>query len=83
MKPVKTEHTTTTIKLRGGTDENDLPAYAQPDGHGGRVICSVWKPTDDEREAIAKGENLRLAVWASGMPPVAIELTDERVIEEE
>jgi hypothetical protein len=43
------------------------------------VIASVWEPSDEERKAIAEGENVRLLVWAirGTQQPVAIDTTDE------
>lgn len=79
MDPVRTEHTERTIKLPGGSDANDLPAYTMPTEHG-NTICSVWKPTLEERERIANGENIRLIVWAQQTPPVAMDVTAEKVM---
>ena len=41
------------------------------------VIASVWEPTQEERAAIANGENIRLLVWGDGIPPFAMDTTDE------
>jgi hypothetical protein len=43
------------------------------------VICSVWVPSPEEREAIANGENIRLMVWGYGIPPFAMDTTDEKI----
>jgi hypothetical protein len=46
------------------------------------VVYSVWEPSDEERAAIAAGENVRLGVWWVGVfPPVSIGVTGEPVIE--
>lgn len=81
MKPVITENTDVNFILPGGTDENDLPAYRMFDSVRQPTICSVWQPTPEERVRLAAGENVRLVIWGTGQPPVAIDVTDERVIE--
>jgi|KBSMisStaDraftv2_1062788.scaffolds.fasta_scaffold588038_2 hypothetical protein len=78
MKPRRTHNTNRILRLPGGTEDNDLWFYAQEDHDGAPVICSVWQPTDAEREAIANGENVRLLIWWNGhFPPVAMDITDE------
>ena len=47
------------------------------DHNGYPVICSVWEPSQKEREAIARGENIRLLVWGQGIPPFGMDITDE------
>lgn len=78
MKPRRTVHTNRVFSLPGGTEDNDLWTYvvATDDGPG---IASVWVPTDEERVAIAAGENIRLIVFGVGMPPVLLDLTDEQL----
>jgi len=77
MKPRRTVHSTRALTLPGGTEDNDLWIYNMPDEQGNNVICSVWEPTPQQRDAIAKGENIRLLVWGRGHPPVAMDTTDE------
>jgi hypothetical protein len=81
VKPHRTINTSVTFLLPGGTAENNLPAYAMEDEEGNIVICSVWVPTDDERKKIANGWNPRLILWGDQQPPVAIDLTDEKLDE--
>lgn len=52
-----------------------LPAIIYDDGK----VCTEWRLTEDERQRIARGENLRLWVWTFGQPlqPVALEVTTE------
>lgn len=52
-----------------------LPALVYPDGK----VLTEWTFTDEERAAIARGENVRLWVWTFGHPlqPVALEVTSE------
>lgn len=60
-----------------------LPALVYQDGK----ILTEWRFTEEERSAIARGENLRLWIWSSGAPikvderrhfnPIALEITSE------
>jgi len=65
------------IRLPGGTEDNDLWVYDMIDNESHHVICSVWEPSKEQREAIANGENIRLIVWSDRMSPVAMDTTDE------
>lgn len=53
-----------------------LPALLYPDGK----VLTEWSFTEEERAAVARGENLRLWIWTGNRPlqPVALEVTDER-----
>ena len=77
MRPRRTHQSTRVFRLPGGTEDNDLWVYDLEDEHGFHVIASVWKPTDEERVAIANGENIRLLIWGDGIPPMAMSTTDE------
>lgn len=77
MRARRTEHTNRVLKLPGGTEDNDLWFY-EVEQDGQRIICSVWVPTEEERNRIANGENIRLLVWG-GHPPVALDITDEKI----
>lgn len=79
MKPAHTEHTNRTYKLRGGTDENDLPTYQHFTQSGHLITSSVWVPTDAQRKAIADGENIRLNIFGNRIAPCAIDTTDEQI----
>lgn len=54
-----------------------LPALLYADGK----ILTEWTFSEDERAAVARGENLRLWIWTFGKPlqPIALQLTDERI----
>jgi hypothetical protein len=78
MKPIRTPSLRHTLKLSGGTDENDLPYTHGDDGEGHHVFLTVWEPTQQERAAILEGANIVLMVWGTGHPPVAMNLTDEQ-----
>ena len=79
MKPVATVNSTTIHQLVGGTRENDLPSEVRTDSDGSLTVTSVWEPTEEERDLIAEGYNIRLVVWG-GQPPVALSVTDEETI---
>lgn len=79
MKPRRTHNTNRVARLPGGTEDNDLWFYVAKDTRDNHLVCTVWAPTDKERERIANGENIRLDIWvsATSIPPVGIEVTDE------
>lgn len=79
MRSRRTVNTDHVFRLPDGTEDNDLFVYRVEDDSGHSIIASVWVPTDKEREAIANGENIRLLVWGTGHPPVAMDLTDEQL----
>jgi hypothetical protein len=76
MRPRRTVNTDCVYGLPGGTEDNDLWTYRISTNEGPGV-ASVWVPTDEERAAIAAGENIRLIVFGTMLPPVALDLTDE------
>lgn len=76
MKPRRTPDSNVVFHLPGGNEDNDLWAEATLDTSGRRVICSVWQFTDEERQAVAEGANIELVVWGSGVPPLAVHITD-------
>jgi hypothetical protein len=53
-----------------------LPALVFADGK----ILTEWCFTEEERAAIARGENIRLWVWTFGkaLQPVMLEVTNEQ-----
>jgi len=78
MKPRRTHRSTTVFTLTGGTEGNDLYAEQRVmEETGNPVLGSVWVPTDEERQQIAAGWNVKLWVWGESHPPVAILTTDE------
>lgn len=77
MKGRRTHNSTRVFRLPGGNEDNDLWVYDIVDNVGNHVIASVWEPSKKERERIANGENIRLLVWGDGIPPFAIDTTDE------
>jgi len=79
MRNRRTEFCDTVHELPGGNEDNDLWAYATEDSHKNEIIASVWVPTDEEREKIANGWNVRLLVWGKRTPPVAVDITDEKL----
>ena len=77
MRARRTHNTSRVFRLPGGTEDNDLWVYDIVDGEGNHVIASVWEPSRKERDLIFAGENIRLLVWGDGIPPFAMDLTDE------
>lgn len=78
MKPRRTPSSNRVYRLAGGTEDNDLWVCETFDSlqPAQTVVCSVWELTDDERQRVADGENIELAVWG-GQPPVALQVTAE------
>lgn len=72
MNTRRTHNSNFTFRLEGGTEDNDL--WVHRDEENG-LITSTWVPTDEERVAIANGENIELIVWGQGHPPVALRTT--------
>lgn len=70
MRPIRTTASNFTFL---GPDPSiaDLPCQRE-DG----VTRSVFKLTDEERERIAAGGNLELAMWCDGHPPISLAVTD-------
>lgn len=79
MNPERTVNSNVTFKLPGGTSENDLPGYRIKDSFGNIVCCSVWVPSEEEREQIAKGDNIRVVIWGQTVPPMDVQITDEEL----
>lgn len=77
MRARRTHNSTRVFRLPGGNEDNDLWVYDTPDSENNNVICSVWVPSDEEREMIANGLNIRLLVWGTGIAPLAMDITDE------
>lgn len=80
MQPVEqfpVEGTRPVVFARDQPEYDPLPALVFPDGK----IVTEWTFTEEERAAIAKGENLRLWIWTFGqrLQPVALQITDERI----
>lgn len=69
-------------RLPGGNEDNDLWAmqYEVDDTIMGltTAVTSVFVPTDEQRQAIADGQNISLTVLG-GQPPVMLHLTDEPI----
>jgi hypothetical protein len=87
MKAIKTEHSNHNFGPPKGQEDviTDLPCEIEDDVPGyarGRVIWSVWEPSEGERRAIANGQNIKLGVgWIGGFPPVSVGVTAETKVE--
>lgn len=78
MRPRRSPVSNKVFRLPGGNEDNDLWVEETEDTSGQPVICSLWVPSDEEREQIAGGGNVELLVWGTGTPPVAVSVTDQR-----
>lgn len=84
MKGIKTENSNHNFGPPNGHEDSvdDLPCEWVEDEEGNRVVRSVWKISDEERQMIANGANILLDLWWIGaFPPVAVGVTDEKEIE--
>jgi len=90
MRPVEqfeAEGTTLVLIAKDQPEYLTLPALVFPDGK----VLTEWQPSEAERTAIARGENVRLWIWvfprrcagcgaveAGKLQPVVLDVTDER-----
>lgn len=86
MRPIKTDRSNFTYK--GPTpDIMDLPCERAtcPGGgamDGGRVVYSVWEPSEEERAFVARGGNIKLGIYAmEPIPPVSLQIVHEKEAE--
>ena len=81
MKPIKTNRSNFTY--RGPTpDIMDLPCErARLEGgpqDGGSAVYSVWEPSPEEREFVARGGNIKLGIYGmEPIPPVSLQIVHE------
>lgn len=86
MRSARSEFSTTEHRMPPDNDpDRSLWTYyelVQDEGSDepARVLASVWVPTLEERDAIAAGANIRLLMWARRTPPVAMDVTTEKII---
>jgi hypothetical protein len=78
LTPIKTKHTNIMYGAPAGWDaERDGECVALPvakDAQG--VMHSFWQPTETDIANILAGMPIRLSVFSSSHPPVAINITD-------
>lgn len=79
MKPRRTAESDGVLVLPGGNEDNDLWYQHGSTVSGVHAFLTVWEFTDEERQEIADGKNLRLAVLGHNHPPVILELTDVKL----
>lgn len=73
MTPIRTPLTDTVDMGPIGSDIGPLPSWREHDPRRGtNVVMSVWRPTEQERAAIARGANVLLAVYQDPIPPVYV-----------
>lgn len=78
MEPIATELSNFTYR-GNSSDVIDLPCEVHLDGDGNQqIVASVWEPSDEEREAIREGANIKLFMFSSTpISPVWMETTLE------
>jgi hypothetical protein len=91
LRPRRTHNSTNVYVLEGGNEDNDLwaergetgalPPAKSPvafdrseDGHA--IIRSTFVPNQQQRAAIAAGENVELVIFGEAQPPVMLLVTD-------
>lgn len=72
MKPRRTHTSDGVLRLIGGNEDSDLWYELVQDDNGNPAIETIWEPNDIERKAIANGSSVRLIVWGTSHPPVAV-----------
>lgn len=81
MRAINTEHSNFTY-LGDGENVGNLPCQrAQLEGgphDGARIVYSVWAFSDEERAQIAAGANIKLGIYLEPIPPVSLQVVDER-----
>lgn len=82
MQPVRTERTNRVFQLLGSDESHDLPLEATTDGEDNAILVSTWELSDEERQWIAQGAKMELAVWGTGHPPVSLIVTFPEDIED-
>ena len=78
MQPVDQVATPGTVRLVYGSNQTqyeNLPALVFPEGS----VLTIWQPSDEDRQAIAEGKNLRLWIWTFGqlLQPVLLEIDQD------
>ena len=84
MRPIKTDETNHNFGPPRGREDSigDLPCRNEM-LDGSTVVYSVWEPSEHERAAIARGENLRIGVFGlgGGMVPISLGITHLKEVE--
>ena len=89
MKPIRTADSNTTLKLPGGTDENDLPAtraMLTNDREGADPVAgwiTLWMPDEAEAARLDAGAAVELILTGTVHPPVLVRVTDAVIPERE
>lgn len=84
MEPIKTDNTNAVyIGISEAPEVMDLPCEREVDSQGSQVVVhSVWCLSPEEREAIARGENIKLGIYThTPIPPVSLQVVDEQEVQ--
>jgi len=78
MQPVKTPHTQGIYGAPPGLEDSigGLPYWRVQNEYGGTTIYSVWRPSAEDREALAAGADLLLGIVGEPIPPVSLAVMD-------
>lgn len=77
MKPIRVA--SSNLVYTGPPGVGDLHCRREAPG----LITSIWRPSPEERQAIAEGANLLLYIHAEPIPPVGLSVTGEEGVGED
>jgi hypothetical protein len=71
MRPTQFREANDVLKAPEGHEDyvDDLPIFRNAQAN---TVTSLWMPSDEEREIIAKGGGVVFTSWGQTHPPVAI-----------
>lgn len=79
MRVRRTPSSNCVFALPGGTEDNDAWVTIGTDDQGADVIRLTFELEPADRHRISRGDNIELIIWGRGMPPVAMQTTDEEL----
>lgn len=86
MRPVETKETNHNFGPPPGMEDKigNLPCrFGENHDLGMKFVFAVYEPSDDERLAIADGQNIRIGIgWLGAFPPVSLGITHLQAKEE-
>lgn len=90
MRPIKTQNSNHNFGPPSGHEDHvgDLPCQIDDNnsfgfGEGSRVVWAVYEPSESERAAISRGQNIKIGIgWIGGFPPISMGITHETEVSE-
>lgn len=82
MQPIETVNSNYVV-TGNGDDIVDLPCEVDIPPHSREMptVYSVWKPSQEQREAIMAGANIKLGLLTgTSIPPINLDITDEEEV---